>query len=84
MSERIKASQMQKLLKEEKLMLQEQVNTLQSQVEAQNQVCLNHIIRQIFHLPNFNTLLIITLFLKRTNLFIYFNATKLPAVQWTY
>ncbi|XP_022666985.1 E3 ubiquitin-protein ligase Bre1-like isoform X3 [Varroa destructor] len=38
MSERIKASQMQKLLKEEKLMLQEQVNTLQSQVEAQNQV----------------------------------------------
>lgn len=53
MSERIKASQMQKLLKEEKLMLQEQVNTLQSQVEAQNQVCLNHIIKANFPLAKF-------------------------------
>ncbi|XP_076817481.1 E3 ubiquitin-protein ligase BRE1A-like [Clavelina lepadiformis] len=38
MSERIKANQVQKLLQEEKLVLQDQSATLQLQVEAQNQV----------------------------------------------
>jgi len=38
MSERIKSSQMVKLLREEKDVLSEQVGTLQAQVEAQNQV----------------------------------------------
>nr|CAB3265658.1 E3 ubiquitin-protein ligase BRE1B [Phallusia mammillata] len=38
MSERIKANQMQRLLQEEKVVLQDQAMTLHSQVEAQNQV----------------------------------------------
>lgn len=38
MSERIKSNQIQKLLREEKDMLAEQVTTLHNQVEAQNQV----------------------------------------------